>query len=143
MRQATTGDTVRVHYTGTLADGTEFDSSSERDPIEVTIGSGQVIPGFEDALVGMTTGDKKSVTLDPDDAYGPHNPQLVQIVERDRIPAEIDLDVGTALQASDASGNQIRLVVVDLSDENVTLDANHPLAGKALTFDLKLVDFVG
>ena len=142
MRQATTGDTVRVHYTGTLADGTEFDSSREREPIELTIGSGQVIPGFENALVGMAEGDMKSVTLEPEDAYGSHNPQFVQTVARGRIPAEIELDIGTVLQASDASGNPMRLLVVELTEENVTLDANHMLAGKALTFQLQLVAFV-
>ena len=143
MRQATIGDTVRVHYTGTLANGTQFDSSTEREPIELTLGQGQVIPGFENALVGMAEGDLKTVTLDPEDAYGSHNPQFVQTVERGRIPAEIDLDVGTVLQASDASGNPMRLLVVELNDENVTLDANHVLAGKALTFELQLVGFIG
>jgi peptidylprolyl isomerase len=143
MRQATTGDTLRVHYTGTLADGTEFDSSTSRDPLVVTIGEGQVIPGFEDALVGMAEGESKSVTLPPEDAYGPHHDQLVHTVERTRIPETIDLEVGTVLQAADPSGNQLRLQVVEFSDDTVTLDANHPLAGKALTFDLQLVGFVG
>jgi peptidylprolyl isomerase len=143
MRQATTGDTLRVHYTGTLADGTEFDSSTSRDPLVVTIGEGQVIPGFEDALVGMAEGESKSVTLPPEDAYGPHHDQLVHTVERGRIPETIDLEVGTVLQAADPSGNQLRLQVVEFSDDTVTLDANHPLAGKALTFDLQLVGFVG
>ena len=143
MRQATNGDTVRVHYTGTLADGTEFDSSAEREPLEVTIGGGQVIPGFEGALMGMAEGDTKTVTLEPSDAYGPHDPQLVHSVERERIPDHIDLDVGTVLQASDAHGNEIRLQVVEFNDVDVMLDANHPLAGKALTFELELVSFVG
>ena len=143
MRQAAMGDTVRVHYVGTLADGTEFDSSAGRDPMELTIGSGQVIPGFENALVGMAEGDTKNVTLEPDDAYGPQVPQLVHVVERARLPAEIELEVGKVLQASDPSGNQIHLHVVELSDEDVTLDANHPLAGMALTFELQLVGFVG
>ncbi len=143
MRQATTGDTVQVHYTGTLADGTEFDSSAGREPLEVTVGGGQVIRGFDGALMGMAEGDRKSVTLAPDDAYGPHNPGLVHIVERTQIPDEIDLAVGTQLQASDGSGNQIGLVVVELDADNVTLDANHPLAGEALTFELELVGFVG
>ena len=143
MRQATIGDTVRVHYTGTLDDGTEFDSSAGRDPLEVQIGSGQIIPGLEDALVGMAEGDAKSVTLEPDAAYGPHDPQFIQVVERSRIPAEITMEVGTLLQATDSSGNQMRLQVVDFNDQEVTLDANHPLAGKALTFALTLVGFVG
>jgi len=143
MRQATAGDTVRVHYTGALADGTEFDSSAERGPIEVTIGSGQVIPGFDDALLGMAEGETKSVTLEAKDAYGEHNPQLVHVVERARIPAEIDLSIGTVVQASDASGNRIPLLVLELDDDSVTFDANHPLAGKALTYELKLIEFVG
>jgi len=143
MRQATTGDTVRVHYTGTLADGTEFDSSAGLDPVELTIGSGQVIPGFENAILGMAEGDTKSVTLEADDAYGPSDPELFHVVERSQIPAEIDLSVGKLLQASDDAGNVTRLQVVKVSDENVTLDANHPLAGKALTFKLQLVGFVG
>ena len=143
MRQATTGDTVHVHYRGTLDDGSEFDNSAGREPIEVTIGNGQVIPGFENALMGMAEGDTKSVTLAPEDAYGPTNPDLLHVVERDRIPDEVDLAVGAVLQAADANGNEIRLQVVEFSDDNVTLDANHPLAGKALTFELQLVGFVG
>lgn len=142
-KQAANGDTVRVHYTGTLTDGTEFDSSVGRDPIELTLGGGMVIPGFEDALLGMTPGDSKSVTIAPVEAYGPHDASLVQVVERERIPAEIDLDVGTGLQTSDGSGNTIRLTVVAVDDDNVTVDANHPLAGKDLTFDLELVEVVG
>lgn len=142
MRQANTGDTVRVHYMGTLADGTEFDNSAERGPIELTIGTGQVIAGFEDALLGMSEGDTKNVTLQPEDAYGSHDPELVQVVERTRIPEEIELQVGKALQATDPNGQQIRFEVVEFDAESVTLDANHPLAGRALTFELKLVGFV-
>lgn len=142
MRQVTDGDTVRVHYVGTLADGTEFDNSSGRDPIEFTVGRGQVVAGFENALMGMAEGDTKSVTLEPDDAYGPHNPDLVHAVERAKIPAEVDLQVGTALQATNERGDQVRLVVIELDTDTVTLDANHPLAGKTLTFELTLVAFV-
>jgi peptidylprolyl isomerase len=109
----------------------------------LTLGGGMVIPGFENALVGMTEGDTKSVTVEPIDAYGPHDARLVQMVGRDRIPDEIDLQVGTGLQTSDESGNTIHLMVIDLDDENVTVDANHPLAGKSLNFDLELVEFVG
>lgn len=139
MRQATNGDTVHVHYTGTLDDGTVFDSSADRTPLEVTLGAGQVISGFEEALLGMTEGDKKSVTLAPEDAYGAHNPQLVHQVERARIPSEIALEPGTVLQAEDSKGNHLQFTVVALNEENVTLDANHPLAGKALTFAMELV----
>lgn len=141
MRQATNGDTVHVHYTGTLDDGTVFDSSTDRTPLEVTLGAGQVIPGFEEALFGMAEGESKSVTLAPEDAYGAHNPQLVHEVERERIPAEISLEPGTVLQAQDSGGNQLQFTVVALDDINVTLDANHPLAGKALTFAVELIGF--
>ncbi len=143
MRQATNGDTVRLHYAGSLADGTVFDSSAERGPIEVTLGGGQVIPGFEAAVMGMAEGETKNVTLEPADAYGQHNAELIHVVERTRIPAEIELEVGGAIQASDGDGNAIRLMVLEIDDERVTLDANHPLAGKALTFELTLVEFVG
>jgi len=143
MRQAAIGDTIEVHYVGTLADGSQFDSSREREPLVVTIGNGQVIPGFENALIGMAEGDTKSVTLEPDEAYGAHDPQLVHQVERSRIPSEIDLAVGAELQASDQNGNIMRLVVQHVGDDSVTLDANHMLAGKALTFQLELVGFVG
>ena len=138
MRQATSGDTVRVHYTGTLDDGSEFDSSAGREPLEFTLGSGQVIPGFDNAVAGMAVGDTKTVTMGPDDAYGTSDPDLVQVVERGRIPPDIALEVGMLLSA----GGQ-RLQVTAFDDESVTLDANHPLAGKALTFALELVDFVG
>lgn len=143
MKQAANGDTVRVHYTGTFSDGSQFDSSAGRDPLEVTIGTGQVISGFENALVGMAEGDAKSVTLEPEEAYGPADDRLVQVVERTRIPDDITLNVGGILQASDPTGNQMRLTVVAFDDDSVTLDANHPLAGKALTFELQLVSFVG
>jgi len=143
MRQAKSGDTVRVHYTGTLGDGTQFDSSAERGPIEVSLGVGQVVPGFENAVMGMAEGESKTVTLDPKDAYGQRDSQLVHVVERERLPAEIEIHVGATLQASDGEGNQMRLVVVEFDEANVTMDANHPLAGQALTFDLTLVEFVG
>jgi len=143
MRQVTNGDTVRVHYTGTFDDGSQFDSSAGRDPIEVTVGTGQVIPGFENALVGMAEGDAKSVTLEPEHAYGDADDRLVQVVERSRIPADINLGVGDVLQASDSAGNPMRLTVVEFDDDSVTLDANHPLAGKSLTFELQLVGFAG
>tara|TARA_B100000029_G_C16917344_1_gene720022 strand:+ start:50 stop:481 length:432 start_codon:yes stop_codon:yes gene_type:complete len=141
MRQVATGDTVRVHYTGTLDDGTEFDTSTDRDPIAFMIGGGQVLPGFENALVGMTEGETKSITLSPEDAYGPHDAELLHAVERERIPDEIDLKVGALLQAGDAQSNEITLRVVEVSDEMATLDANHPLAGETLTFELTMVAF--
>jgi peptidylprolyl isomerase len=143
MRQATTGETVLVHYTGTLDDGTEFDSSKERGPIEVNIGGGQVIAGFEEALMGMSEGEAKNVTLAPEAAYGPHMPERIHVVERERIPPDIDLAVGAALLSTAGDGTQMRLLVVALDDDEVTLDANHPLAGQALSFALTQVGFVG
>lgn len=138
MTQATTGNTVHVHYRGTLDDGTEFDNSAGRDPLVVTLGQGQVVPGFENALMGMTEGDSKTVTLPAEEAYGEANPSLVHDVDRDQIPAEIQLAIGTVLTASNPQGGQMQLTVVGLSDDKVKLDANHPLAGKALTFEMTL-----
>ena len=142
MSQAANGDTVRVHYKGTLDDGSEFDSSDGHDPIEVTIGAGEVIRGFEDALVGLTPGDKKTVTLPSDDAYGPHVPEMVQKVDRVQIPAEVPLEQGGILNATGPDGEQVRLVVTEVTDSTVTLDANHPLAGEDLTFELELVEIL-
>lgn len=143
MRQAALGDTVRVHYTGTLDDGSEFDSSAGRDPIQLTLGQGQVIAGFENAIVGMAEGESKSVQIAAEEAYGLRMPELVHTVERGRIPADIELAVGAELAATNADGQQTRVLVVELSEESVTLDANHPLAGQALTFQLQLAGFVG
>lgn len=142
MRLAKIGDTVRVHYTGTLLDGTEFDSSLEDEPLELTIGSGQVIRGFETALVGMAAGETKNATLTPKEAYGMRDPHNVHNVERTSIPNEIELEIGTIFEAEDPSGNQIQLQVLEFSNRNVALDANHPLAGRTLTFELNLVEFV-
>ena len=143
MRQAKSGDKVRVHYTGTLSDGTQFDTSAQRGPLEVSLGIGEIVPGFENAVMGMAEGESKTVTIDPNEAYGQRNPQLVHVVERERLPPEVDIQVGATLQASDGEGNVMRLVVVEFDDENVTMDGNHPLAGQALTFELTLVEFVG
>ena len=142
MRLAKMGDTVRVHYTGTLSDGTEFDSSFEQGPLELTIGNGQVIQGFESALVGMAAGETKNAILPPREAYGVHDPENVHSVERAAIPDEIDLEIGTVFEAEDQGGNQIRMQVLEFSSRNITLDANHPLAGRTLTFELNLVEFV-
>ena len=141
MKQATAGDTVRVHYTGTLDNGTTFDTSADKDPMEVTLGSGQILPGVEDAILGMTEGDSKTVTLEAESAFGVHNPDLIQQVERARIPDEIDLEIGAVLQATDETGNPLHLTVVEFDDQAVNLDANHPLAGRDLTFELTLVEF--
>lgn len=139
---ATAGDTVLFHYTGSLRDGTVFDSSSGRDPLRATLGSGHVIRGVDHALVGMAPGDEKTVTIAADDAYGPHRPELLHEVQREAIPSEVDLEVGKQLEGRDTSGQQLRLTVIEVDDEMVTLDANHPLAGQDLRFDLQLVEIV-
>lgn len=138
MTQAKAGDTVRIHYRGTLDDGSEFDSSAGRDPLEFTLGSGQVIPGFDNAVTGMAVGESKTVTIPPEEAYGEKNPGMIHEVPRSEIPAEIPLHVGAQLAASDGQGRQMQLTVVEANDETVKLDANHALAGKALTFELTL-----
>lgn len=140
--QATTGDTVLFHYTGSLRDGTVFDSSSGRDPLRVTLGSGQVIRGVDDALTGMAPGQEKTVTIAAEEAYGPHRPELLHEVERAAIPPEVDLEIGQQLEGRDTSGQSLRLTVVEVADHMVTLDANHPLAGQDLRFDLQLVEIV-
>lgn len=139
MTQVKSGDTVRIHYTGTLTDGTQFDSSDGRDPLEFTIGSGQIIPGLEKAIPGMEVGEKKRVEIPADEAYGQPNPQAMQSVPRTEIPDNIPLDLGTQLQVQTPTGQVMPVTVVEVTEEQVTLDANHPLAGKDLVFDFELV----
>lgn len=140
MTQAKSGDTVRIHYTGTLADGSVFDSSEGRDPLEFQLGSGQVIPGFDTGVTGMEVGEKKTIHIPCADAYGDVNPQAMQAVPRADIPDHIPLDLGTQLQMQAPNGQVVMVTVADVTDETVTLDANHPLAGKDLTFALELVE---
>lgn len=140
MTQVKSGDTVRIHYTGTLTDGSTFDSSAGRDPLEFTVGSGQIIPGLDKAMPGMEVGEKKQVQVPADDAYGQPNPEAQQAVPRAEIPDHIPLDLGTQLQVQTPNGQAMQVTVVEVTDEQVTLDANHPLAGKDLTFDIELVE---
>jgi len=143
MTQAKAGDTVRIHYTGTLDDGTVFDSSEGRDPLEFAVGSGQIIPGLDIAIPGMSVGDKKSVKVDCQDAYGPIHPEARQAVPRAEIPADIPLDLGTQLQVQTPDGHAMTVTVLEVTETQVTLDANHPLAGKHLTFDIEIVSING
>jgi FKBP-type peptidyl-prolyl cis-trans isomerase 2 len=141
MAQAKRGDTVRVHYTGTLDDGKEFDSSRGLDPLTFTLGTGSVIQGFDDAVTGMAVGDEKRVTIAAEDAYGPHRDELTLQLPRSELPADLELEEGTQLRME--QGDQSVVVTVrELDEESVTLDANHPLAGESLTFDLHLVEIV-
>jgi peptidylprolyl isomerase len=139
MSQAKVGDTVKIHYTGTLEDGSQFDSSAGRDPLEFTLGSGQVIPGFDDAVSGMAVGDKKTVNISPADAYGERHEQLVQEVPHSALPDDLSPQVGMGLQAQGPDGQVMNLTVTSVGEESITVDGNHPLAGKALNFDIELV----
>ncbi|MCI2395324.1 peptidylprolyl isomerase [Aliiroseovarius sediminis] len=139
MTEVTSGATVRIHYTGTLEDGTVFDSSDGRDPLEFTVGSGMIIPGLDKALPGMSVGEQKKVTIAPEEAYGPRQDEALLEVPRSDIPADIPLEVGLQLQMTGQQGQPIPVTVTELSDESVTLDANHALAGRTLIFDFEVV----
>jgi FKBP-type peptidyl-prolyl cis-trans isomerase 2 len=130
---------VHVHYTGRLADGTTFDSSQDRDPLEITLGQGAVIPGFEKAVEGMAVGDQKTAAIPVDEAYGPRRDELVMDVPRTQLPDGLDPKPGEQLRMQTPDGQAVPVVVADASDETIKIDANHPLAGKDLTFDLLLV----
>ncbi len=140
MSQAEPGNTVKVHYTGTLADGSRFDTSRGSDPLEVTLGSGSVIAGFEQALIGMAVGESKTVTIAAAEAYGDRDAERVHQVEREKMPDDIDLRVGVILEAVGEDGTPLPVQVAELSDTTVTLDFNHPLAGQDLTFELELME---
>ncbi len=142
MKQAQDGDTVRVHYTGTLDDGTQFDSSEGRDPLEFTLGSHSVIPGFEDGVRGMQTGEQKQVHIPTDAAYGERNEGLVEEIPLQHFPDDLELQVGMQLQAQSPNGELFNVMVRALSETAATLDGNHPLAGENLNFDLELVEIL-
>lgn len=142
MSQAKVGDTVKVHYTGRLNDDEVFDSSVERDPLQVTLGQKQVIQGFEAGLIDMSVGEKKTVTIEPDEGYGQRREELVASVEKNQFPEDLELSMGQKLQVPQPGAQPVVVTVTDISDEAVTLDANHPLAGKTLIFDLELVEIV-
>jgi peptidylprolyl isomerase len=139
MPTATTGDTVHVHYTGRLDDGTVFDSSQGRDPLAFTVGAGQVIPGFDDAVTGMQVGDSKTVRLGAGEAYGKRRDDLRLDVPSAQLPDDVEPRVGMELELRGQDGQPVPVRVAAVDDETVTLDANHPLAGQALTFDVELV----
>ncbi len=139
MEHAKFGDAVVVHYTGRLLDGTVFDSSVEREPIRFTIGEGRVIPGFERAVIGMCPGDSKTERIEADDAYGPHRDDMVLEVQRDRFPNDVQPEVGLPLQIRQPDGHTAQAVVASVRDDMIVLDANHPLAGLDLVFEIELV----
>lgn len=139
MAEVKAGDTVRIHYKGTLDDGSVFDSSEGRDPLEFAVGSGQIIPGLDVALPGMKVGDEKTVKVAADQAYGPVNPDARQPVPRDQFPPNIPIELGASLQVQTQAGQVMTVTIVEIGEDNVILDANHPLAGKDLTFEIVLV----
>lgn len=142
MKQAQKGDTVKVHFKGTLDDGTVFADSKDGEPVQFTIGEGALIPGFEEETVGMSEGDQKSVRLEAERAFGHKRDELVSTVPRNAIPDNIDLSVGLQLQMNSSSGQPVQVVVTDVAEEEITIDANPPLAGHPLTFDIELVEVV-
>lgn len=139
MAQASDGSIVQIHYSGKLKDGTLFDSTDGRDPLQFTIGEGNIIPKLEAAIVGMAVGDKASVEIAAADAYGPRHDDAVQTVDLSKIPEEVDLSIGKQLQASAENGDTVILTVVAIEDGTVTLDGNHPLAGEDLSFDIEII----
>ncbi len=139
MTAAKQGDTVKIHYTGTLADGKVFDSSTGHDPLEFTIGGGQVIAGFEEAVIGMRVGESKQVTIPAEKAYGNRQEDLVIKAPREQIPPDLDPRVGQRLQMGGAGGELIQVSVTEVTATHVTLDANPPLAGKELNFQIEMV----
>jgi FKBP-type peptidyl-prolyl cis-trans isomerase 2 len=140
MSQAKNGDKVKVHYTGKYEGGEVFDTSREREPFEFTLGQGQVIPGFEKEIEGMDVGQTKTITIPPDEAYGQRREDLQVNVNRTEFPEDIKPEVGQQLQMKKPDGNIINVTVADVQEETVTLDANHPLAGKTLTFEIELLE---
>lgn len=139
MATAKEGDTVHIHYTGRLDDGTVFDSSRDRDPLSFTLGSGDVIRGFDAAVSGMTVGESKTETISPEAAYGPRRDELQMAYPREQFPDEMEPEVGQVLQMQTGDGQTFQVQVTGVDDDTVGLDANHPLAGRALTFDIELV----
>ncbi|NJL12257.1 MAG: peptidylprolyl isomerase [Microscillaceae bacterium] len=140
MLTAKNGDFVKVHYTGKYPDGTVFDTSENREPLEFSLGQGQMIAGFEKAILGMEVGQQKTVNLGPEEAYGPLNPEMVFTMNRQELPDHIDAQPGLPLQAHTDSGQVVQVMVTQVQGEIITLDANHPLAGKDLVFDIQLVE---
>lgn len=136
------GDTIKIHYHGRLSDGSTFDSSEGRSPLEFKVGSGSVIKGFDDGVQGMTVGEKKTVEIPFAEAYGPEDPTMIIEFPAERLPADLKPEIGMQLNMNNASGEQFPVTITGITEENIILNANHPLAGKDLIFDLELVEIV-
>lgn len=140
MSKAKDGDTVKVHYTGTLENGEVFDTSKEREPLEFQLGQGQLIPGFEKAVIGMAEGDSTTVDIPSDEAYGEVRDDLIINVPKDQLPDDVEPQIGMQLQVNQQNGQPIPVRITEIKDEELILDANHPLAGKDLKFEIKLLE---
>ena len=143
MQQVKTGDKVKVHYHGRLTSGETFDKSEGREPLEFEVGSGMVIKGFDDGVTGMSIGEKKTINIPFNEAYGPVNADMIIEMPKERFPKDMELEVGMPLAMSDGQGQHFEVIVTQIKDKSVMLDANHPLAGKDLVFELELVEIVG
>lgn len=142
MARASKGDRVRVQYSGYIKDGMPFDSSSNNEPVEFIIGQGSVVPGLENAVIGMEEGEKRSVMIPPEDAYGHHKIELVTSIDSSRLPPEIHPEIGMKLQARTKEGLVTTVTVTEMTDDYITLDGNHPLAGEELIFEIKLLEIL-
>ena len=140
MNQVTVNSKVKVHYTGKLANGEVFDTSDGKEPIEFTLGQGQLIPGFEKGLIDMKLNEKKTINMTKDDAYGEVNETLIQEVKKTDLPQDMEPKVGTGLVSKSPDGQEINLMVVEVKEETIVIDGNHPLAGRDLVFDLEVVE---
>ena len=143
MQQAKKGDTVKVHYHGKLTSGETFDSSSGRDPLEFEVGSGSVIKGFDEGVTGMQVGEKKTINIPVDEAYGPRSEDMLIEFPKDRLPGDMEIEQGMQLMMSGATGQNIPVVITEIKNDCVILDANHPLAGEDLIFDIELIEIIG
>jgi len=139
MQQVKKGDKVKVHYHGRLTNGETFDKSEGREPLEFEVGTGMVIKGFDDGVTGMAVGEKKTINIPFNEAYGPKNPDMLIEMPKDRFPKDMEIEIGMPLGMSDGQGQQFQVTVSEIKEDVVTLDANHPLAGQDLIFDLELV----
>ena len=142
MQQAQNGDKVRVHYHGKLRTGETFDSSNGREPLEFTVGSGQVIKGFDEGVKGMQIGDRKTVEIPVEDAYGAKEDERILEFPKSQLPEDLTAEIGMQLMMSDGQGQQLPVTITEVREESIVLDANHPLAGKDLIFDIELVEIV-
>lgn len=143
MQQVKSGDRIKVHYHGRLTSGETFDNSQGRAPLEFEVGSGTVIKGFDDGVMGMAVGDKKTIHIPFQEAYGPKSPDMIFEMPKDRFPQDMELEEGMILAMSDGQGQQLPVTVTEIRENSVMLDANHRLAGEDLLFDLELVEIVG